>query len=215
VCVRERGRQRGKESIVLVCVCLCACACVLMMLMTSLTRGMDARGAGPGPPRQTSTSTTCDPNADCVGGACVCRPGYVGTGLSCTRTPDPSMHTPQWNDTDAAGGWLPMCACLCWSLACVCTLSCLPPVYLYGDPAWPSLSFSACVSSLCLCLCVSVCVWVASVLWQLCVRAQCGVPRRQQLRHVMQPGLCLERHRLPAYACAPPPHPPPCARSGP
>ena len=36
--------------------------------------------------RQVSTTQTCDVNAQCVGGTCVCNPGYVGSGLSCTRT---------------------------------------------------------------------------------------------------------------------------------
>jgi hypothetical protein len=36
--------------------------------------------------RQVSTSLTCDPNAACTGGGCVCNPGFVGDGLTCTGT---------------------------------------------------------------------------------------------------------------------------------
>ena len=43
--------------------------------------------------RQTSTSLTCDPNASCSNGGCVCNAGYVGTGLSCTRTFLRQAHT--------------------------------------------------------------------------------------------------------------------------
>ena len=36
--------------------------------------------------RQVSTTATCDPNASCTGGACVCNAGYVGDGNTCTGT---------------------------------------------------------------------------------------------------------------------------------
>ena len=33
---------------------------------------------------QVSTSRLCDPNASCLGGGCVCNPGFVGSGTQCT-----------------------------------------------------------------------------------------------------------------------------------
>ena len=36
--------------------------------------------------RQTTTASTCSPHATCTGGACVCNPGYIGNGVTCTRT---------------------------------------------------------------------------------------------------------------------------------
>jgi len=35
-------------------------------------------------PSQLSSSQLCDPNATCEGGQCICNPGYVGDGRTCT-----------------------------------------------------------------------------------------------------------------------------------
>jgi hypothetical protein len=36
-------------------------------------------------PAQTHAGATCDPNASCAGGQCVCNPGFVGNGQVCTQ----------------------------------------------------------------------------------------------------------------------------------